>query len=205
MGRKAWAATVMAALLAGGGPAAAQNYSPGYKFLEAVRKADGDKVMAALSEPGTTVIDAKDRSSGEGALHIVIKRQDATYLGFLLGKGADPNLRDADGNTPLLLAIQTGFAGAIAPLVRARANVNLANASGATASGETPLIRAVQRRDINLVRELLAANADADQTDRIAGMSARDYAHADARTPAIAKLIDETPKRTRAAVAGPKL
>jgi hypothetical protein len=36
-------------------------------------------------------------------------------------------------------------------------------------------------------------------------MSARDYAHADARSPAIAKLIDEKPKRSMRAVAGPKM
>jgi len=85
-------------------------------------------------------------------------------------------------------------------LVRGGANVNLGNGSG-----ETPLIRAVQRRDLSLVRTLLAASADPDQPDRIAGLSARDYAHQDTRTPALAKVIDETPKKPRRAVAGPHL
>jgi hypothetical protein len=50
--------------------------------------------------PGASIINTRDVTSGE-ALHIVIKRGDETYLRFLLQKGADPNLRDGRGNTPL--------------------------------------------------------------------------------------------------------
>ena len=45
---------------------------------------------------------------------------------------------------------------------------------------------------------------DPDQPDNIAGLTARDYAQQDARNTAIAKLFADTPKKTRAAVAGPK-
>ncbi|RSU19126.1 ankyrin repeat domain-containing protein, partial [Sphingomonas koreensis] len=37
-------------------------------------------------------------------------------------------------------------------------------------------MRAVQRRDVDMVRTLLNAKADPDQRDRLAGMNARDYA-----------------------------
>ncbi|WP_375288176.1 ankyrin repeat domain-containing protein [Sphingomonas sp.] len=181
-------------------PASAQiGQSKGYKFLEAVKSAKGQEVIDMLDEPGQTIINTKDISSGEGALHIVVKRQDLTYLKYLLSRGADANLRDARGNTPLLLAVQYGQVDMIPVLTNARANPNLANASG-----ETPLIRAVQKRDLALVRALLAVKANPDQTDNVAGMSARDYAHADDRSPAIAKLIDETPKSAAKAVAGPR-
>ena len=181
-------------------PAAAQQQSQGYKFLEAVKKADGQAVTDMLDRPGQTIVNTRDVTSGEGALHIVVKRGDATYLRFLLSRGADPNLRDARGETPLLLAIQFGQPGLVEILTQAKANVNL----GGT-GGETPLIRAVQRRDLELARTLIAAGADPDQTDNVAGMSARDYAKADPRASAIAKLLDETPKKVRRAVAGPKL
>jgi uncharacterized protein len=62
----------------------------------------------------------------------------------------------------------------------------------------------VQKRDLPLVRTLLAAGADPDQTDNVAGRSARDYSKLDTRSAAIAKLIDEKPKRERRGVAGPK-
>ncbi|HEX8388596.1 MAG TPA: ankyrin repeat domain-containing protein, partial [Sphingomonas sp.] len=78
--------------------------------------------------------------------------------------------------------------------------INLANGSG-----ETPLILAVQRRDLAAARTLLGLGADPDQTDNVAGMSARDYARRDARNPALLKLLEEAPKRGRKAAAGPKL
>lgn len=181
-------------------PAAAQQQSQGYKFLEAVRKSSGDEVVKMLDQPGQRIVNARDVTTGEGALHIVVKRGDATYLRFLLARGADPNMRDGRGDTPLLLAVQYGQNDMVDILAAAKANPNLANGGG-----ETPLIRAVQKRDLALVRSLLAAGANPDQTDNVAGMSARDYANADTRSPAIAKLIDEKPKRAVRAVAGPRM
>ena len=181
-------------------PVAAQQQSEGYKFLQAVRESKNNDVLAMLGRPGATPINARDVTSGEGALHIVIKRGDATYLRYLLQKGADPNLRDGKGTTPLLLAAQLSQADMVPILTAARANPNLANSAG-----ETPLIRAVQQRNLPTVRALLAANADPDQTDNLAGMSARDYATQDSRNPALARLLADAPKRAKAAVAGPKL
>jgi uncharacterized protein len=181
-------------------PAAAQQQSESYKFLQAVRESKGNDVIAILDRPGATIINTREVTSGEGAIHIVVKRGDETYVRYLLQKGADPNLRDGRGNTPLILAVSGGYGNLIPILTAGKANVNLGNASG-----ETPLIRAVQRRDANMVRLLLAAGADADQTDNVAGLSARDYARQDMRNPALAKLLEDAPKRTRPAVAGPKL
>ncbi len=192
-------ALLVPALLGTTLPVAAQQQSQGYKFLEAVKSAKGEEVIKILDQPGQTIVNARDVTTGEGALHIVIKRGDETYLRYLLSRGADPNLRDGRGDTPLLLAVQYGQNGMVDVLTGAKANPNLGNGGG-----ETPLIRAVQKRDLALVRALLAAGANPDQTDNVAGMSARDYAHADARSPAIAKLIDEKPKRAPRAVAGPK-
>lgn len=188
---------LFAALMAA--PLAAQQQSESYRFLQAVRDAKGNEVTQMLDRPGSAVINTRATATGEGALHIVVKRGDATYLRYLLQKGADPNLRDGRGNTPLLLAVQGNHADMIPILAAARANPNL----GAS-SGVTPLILATQARSIDMVRLLLAAKADPDQADRVAGQSARDYAANDPRNTAIARLFAETPKRTRAAVSGPK-
>ncbi|MBN8849907.1 MULTISPECIES: ankyrin repeat domain-containing protein [unclassified Sphingomonas] len=190
------------AILAGAAaaPAAAQQQSQSYKFLQAVKDAKGDEVTKILDQPGQRIINTRDVTTGDGALHIVIKRGDDMYLRYLLSRGADPNLRNGKGDTPLLMAIQYGQNALVDTLLLVKANPNLANSAG-----ETPLIRAVQRRDLPLVRVLLAAGADPDMTDNVAGMSARDYAHADSRSPAIAKLIDEKPKIAHRDVAGPKM
>ncbi len=190
---------IAAVFLLAAGPAAAQQQSEGYKFLQAVREAKGNDVTQMLDKPGSTIINARDITTGEGALHIVVKRGDTTYLRYLLQKGADANMRDGKGNTPLILAVQAGQAEMIPILVAGRANPNLGNAAG-----ETPLIKATQARSIDMVRLLLAAKANPDQADRLAGQSARDYAANDPRNGAIAKLYAETPKQAQRAVAGPK-
>lgn len=180
-------------------PVAAQQQSQSYKFLDAVRKADGNAVIAILDTPGQTIINTRDISTGEGALHIVAKRGDTTYLSYLLARGADPNVRDREGNTPMMLAVEAGQPEMIDILAKKKANANLGNKAG-----ETPLMRAVQRRDLTLVRAVLAAGGDPDQTD-YSGTSPRGFATTDGRSAAIAKVLADTPKKVQRAVAGPRL
>ena len=151
-------------------PAAAQQFSEGYEFLKAVKERNGNDATAALEKPGTTIVNARDVGSGEGALHIVVQRRDATWLRFLLGKGANPNLADKRGVTPVQLATNLGWAEGVEILVGKGASVDLGNSAG-----ETPLITAVHRRDAALVRALLKAGANPGRSDN-SGRNARDYA-----------------------------
>jgi len=95
--------------------------------------------------------------------------------------------------------VTLGQTGMIPILTAAGANPNLANSAG-----ETPLIRAVQRRDVGMIRVLLTEGADPDQADIMAGMSARDYAKQDGRNPVVTKLLADAPKKVKKAVSGPK-
>ncbi len=186
-----------AALLSFALPAAAQQYSDSYNFLKAVREQDGNKVTEFLNQPGQTLVNARD-DKGEGAIHIVTKRRDRTYLNFVLARGGNPNLQDGAGNTPLMLAVEAGWPEGVALLLSRKADINLANNGG-----ETPLMRAVQRRDAEMARTLLTNNADPDQRDRLAGMNARDYAARDTRSPIIAQMLKDAPKVQKRAVSGP--
>ena len=179
---------------------AAQQRSPSYTFLQAVRDEDGTKVTEILQQPGQTIVNTKDYSTGEAALHIVARKSNATYLRFLLARGANPNIQDGQGNTAAMIAAERGWADGIEVLKLAKANMNLGNGRG-----ETPLIRAVQTRNLDLAKKLLKAGANPDQADRVAGMSARDYAKQDSRSPALTKLLVDTPKATTRGVSGPKL
>ena len=202
MNVRVFGAAAAAALMLAAAPASAQQFSDSYNFLKAVREADGAKVNKFLQDKTLRIVNAKDRSTGEGAIHIVTRRSDALYLRVLLQQDdINPNLQDGRGNTALIIAAERGWIDGLGILIKYKANVNLANAAG-----ETPLIRAVQVHNVEAVRQLINAGADPDRTDNVTGKSARDYARDEARYPQIAKLLADAPKAKRSAgSAGPKL
>jgi uncharacterized protein len=161
-------------------------FSESYNFLKAVRDRDGAKTTEIISKPGSIIIDTREAATGEGALHIVTKARDLTWLAYLLSRGAKPDIRDGQGTTPLMIAAQLGFVEGAQALIKRGAMIDLANSGG-----ETPLIRAVQVRDAAMVRLLLMSGANPNKTDSVAGLSARDYATRDRRSAAILKIIEE--------------
>lgn len=163
-------------------PAQAQ-FSDSFKFLEAVKKKDGQKVEDAISEAGSTVINARDLTSGETALHLVTARRDFTWLRYLVVKGANVNLRDERGVSPLQLATNLGWLEGVEFLVERKADLD-----GSNDAGETPLITAVHRRDTAMMQVLLKGGADPDRADN-SGRSARDYAQLDRANSQLASTI----------------
>ena len=180
-------------------PAAAQlKGSPGYQFLDAVRDDKGDEVDKILAKPGTRIIDTQDRDHGrDRAAHRRQAQRFETTSPICSRRGADPNIKDNSGNTPLLVAIDRGFAGLVPILLKGKANPNFVGDGG-----QTPLIKAVLRRDEEMVRALLDGGADPDRKDYLAGKSARDYANEDTRNATLAKLFADVPVKTRARCRG---
>ncbi|WP_240310956.1 ankyrin repeat domain-containing protein [Altererythrobacter sp. ZODW24] len=163
-------------------PASAQNFSDSYKFLEAVRDANGTEVTEFLNQPGTNIVNTRDQVSLETALHIVTARRDATWIRFLTAKGARPNVRNKKGETPLMIASNLGFVDGVAELLKAGADIDESNVAG-----ETPLISAVHRRDTSMMRLLLTNGANPERNDN-SGRSARDYAALHANPTVLAEL-----------------
>ncbi|WP_267394869.1 MULTISPECIES: ankyrin repeat domain-containing protein [unclassified Sphingomonas] len=180
-------------------PAAAQQQSEGYKFLQAVDKEDGKVVTTMIETPGSTIINTKQVTGGKGALHLLVSHSNSLFFQYLLQKGADPNIRDSAGNTPLILAAQAGREDLVQLLLAYKANINLGNSAG-----QTPLIVAVNNRDAAVTRLLIDKGADPDQTDNLAGLSARAYATRDNRNPVITALFADLPKKAKRQVSGPK-
>lgn len=174
-------------------PPVQAQFSDGYKFLKAVKEREGEEATQMISEPGSVIINTRDVTTGQTALHIVIERRDSQWLGFLLAKGANPNLADKKGVTPLMLATQLNFIEAVDWLNRYKADINASNRSG-----ETALIWAVQLRNPEMVRELLKAGANPDKQDSVAGLSAREYAARDGRANAILAIIENHGKTDEA-------
>lgn len=162
------------------------------EFLKAVEDREGTEATKYIDQG---LINTKNRFSGQTALHIVVERRDTQWLTFLLQKKARPDVRDGDGISPLLRAVELNFIDGVEKLLAYKADVNYANRSG-----ETPLIKAVLLDRAELVRILLDAGADPDKTDIIQGLSAREYAKRDPRAGRILTIIEnfEADKKAKA-------
>ena len=155
-------------------PAHAQVYSEGYQFLQAVEEAlgggDANEVTELLDVPGSTVVNARDLSTGRTAMHMVVEARNSVWLDYLYQQGANVNLADNQGVTPLMRAVQLGYVEGVQKLIAHGARVDVTNNSG-----ETPLMYAVHGRNAEMMRVLLTAGADPDRNDH-SGRSAREYA-----------------------------
>ena len=180
---------MLAAVIAA--PAGAQSYvSDVEPFLRAVTERDGEKVNELIaSRP--TIVNGRN-SKGQTALNVAIARSDSLWTRFLIGKGADPNLADKSGDTPLIAASRVGFIDAVELLLARGAKVDSANRMG-----ETPLIIAVQQRELPIVKLLLEKGANPDKTDSAAGYSARDYAKRDTRSREILEAIEAVGRKSK--------
>ena len=175
------------------------NASDGEAFLSAVKDGDTNKAIELANQPGSRVASYRGYD-GQTALHIVTRKRELDWVGFLLNKGADPNLGDAKGDTPLTIAAGIGFDDAVAYMLAKGARVD-----GINRRGETALAIAVQQRHPQLVELLLKAGANPDKPDRVSGYTPRDYAKRDSRNPRLLKLIETTKPTAKKGVAGPKI
>jgi ankyrin repeat protein len=175
-------------------------FSDSYNFLKAVRDGDGDEATKYLNKPGAPVLNTRDPGTGETALHISVRTHADNWVGFLLNKGANPDIKDRNGNTPLHVAALVGDPTSLTYLLGMKARVNATNNSG-----ETPLILAVHRKDIDAVRLLVDAGADPKIQDTIAGKSAIDYAKQDPRLAPILKVLEDSKAPPKKAMSGPVL
>jgi ankyrin repeat protein len=180
-------------------PAAAQ-FSDGYKFLKAVKDKDGATATELLAKPGAnTLVNTKDSDSGDGPIHITVRRSDAPWMALVLRAGGNPNLRDAEGNTPIILATQVRWTDGLRLLLDFGVQVNAQNRLG-----ETALLKAVQARDIESVKLLIEGRANPDIADNT-GTTPRSLANSDPRSAAIARLFKDMPVKKPAATQGPSL
>ena len=175
------------------------NASEGEAFLNAVKDGDANKALELANQPGSRVASYRGYS-GDTALHIVTRKRELQWVGFLLNRGADPNMGDAKGDTPLIVAAGIGFEEAGAYLLSMGAKVDAINRRG-----ETALAIAVQQRHPRMVELLLRAGANPDKPDRVSGYTPREYAKRDSRNPQLLKLIETVKPTAKKATAGPSI
>jgi uncharacterized protein len=187
----------LAAALASG-PAQAQ-FSNTYQFIKAVKEKDYFKMQTLVTQPGgTSVLNFPDPESGQTALHIAVDQSNADLMSYLMSRGADPEARDRDGNTPLILSAIKGYAEGIRMALRFKANINAVNQFG-----ETALIKAVQEGQEPIVRLLVQSGAALDVTDSATGLTALEHAQRNRRAVRIAQLLRDAGKPKTAPAAQP--
>lgn len=183
-------------------PVAAQKIGGlGFQLIKSVKDNDMSAFYQITRESGgqlnSAVLDYE--SDGETAMTVAVRDNRPSFVNDLMYFGASPNKPGVQGETPLTLAILLRNGPIVDLLFKGRAQVDAPNRRG-----ETPLIKAVQIRDLGLVQLLLQKGASPDKAD-FTGQSARGYAAADTRNPAIAKVLAAAPKVQTRSVAGPKL
>ncbi len=95
-------------------------------FLKAIRdygRRQGQQVLRRTVARASST--PRSAAAGEGALHIVAKRRDATLSARAApADDINPNLQDARGNTALIIAVEQNWGEGVGILIKYRANVN---------------------------------------------------------------------------------
>lgn len=96
-------------------------------------------------------------TDGNPLLHIAIQKgvKGTRFVEKLIKAGANVNINDKNGNTPLQLASKQGNTFVVKKLIEAGATVNISDKNG-----NTPLMLASQTGRLNTVKWLLANEAD---------------------------------------------
>lgn len=144
---------------------------------------------------------------GAGLIHIASKRNTPEHIeiiNLLIEKGADVNMKDGDGNTPLHIAVDRGHIDIAKELLKRGADINAQNIHNGRSrgarfgqplrmwNGNTPLHLASISKKVKMVKLLLNAGAD------ITIENSSGYTPADAtESKQIKKLLDEALRTLR--------
>lgn len=109
-------------------------------------------ITFAFTFPAYAKWDCKDLYTG-----LFHYRAKAADIDRCINAGADPNVKNRNGDTPLHGAVTLRRSGAITALIDAGADLNAKDQNG-----DTPLHIAVLKGTANMVHDLLDAGADTD-------------------------------------------
>ena len=136
---------------------------PPESIVDAVRAGDAAGARTLL-DAGRVEVDASE-PDGTTALHRAVHRDDLGMVELLIGAGADVNLTNDYGVTPLSLACTNGSAAVVARLLDAGADPEVRT------EGETALMTAVRTGSVNVVELLIAHGADAGAMELASGQT----------------------------------
>ncbi|NBX71688.1 hypothetical protein EBQ91_02095, partial [bacterium] len=159
--------------------------SPGFSghlFLETARQGYLD-IIEVLLEAGAAV-DLKDIRDKTALMYAAI-RGHLAVVNTLVKAGAAVNLQDGYDYTVVMWATEKSYLNVLKALLEAqpKPDLDLKNKDG-----HTPLLRAVMKRDLNIVQALLDAGATVDLSDK-AGKTALMFAAEDGHLDIVKALV----------------
>lgn len=97
---------------------------------------------------------------GYAPIHYCVKRRNAKRIKWLHSRGANVDLRNDSGMSPLVMACRSGCLPVVIALLQCGADINASDAFG-----RTPLSHCVHARQPNLVKFMLHAGGNRDLAD----------------------------------------
>jgi ankyrin repeat protein len=124
-------------------------------------------------------------SNAMTALHVATYHGQLAGAQYLLDTGADPNIANRYGVTPLMLARANGDNTFVSLLLKAGADPNKISPEG-----ETPLMLAARAGKLDCIESLLEQGADPNATESWEGQTALMWAAAEGHAPVARRLLD---------------
>ncbi|KAJ8009420.1 hypothetical protein DPEC_G00088690 [Dallia pectoralis] len=101
-----------------------------YRLLQYVHKGDRSQIEKMVEMGVEDLINLTEPREGTGVLHLAAVANNADMVSFLLAQGAQPNVQDKRGRSPVMLAAELGHDDSLALLAKNSADMNLLDAEG---------------------------------------------------------------------------
>lgn len=148
--------------------------------VEAIKGGDLETVQEWISSENVDV----GLPNAMAALHVAAYYDQFSIGQYLLDTGADPNIANRYGVTPLMLACSNGDNAFVSLLLNAGADPNKNSREG-----ESPLMLAARTGKLDCVRSLIARGADPNATESWEGQTALMWASAEGHAPVARSLL----------------
>ncbi len=125
--------------------------TPAHPFVRAAQEDNLEELTALISE---TDVNMRDKRSRTTALEHAVRNANREMVQFLLAAGADPNAKDAVGQTVLMTLDEDATADLVWDLINSGAKVNLQDVGG-----NTPLMELAGSKNVEAIKALLDAGA----------------------------------------------
>uniref|UniRef100_A0A8C5EJN3 Ankyrin repeat and EF-hand domain containing 1a n=1 Tax=Gouania willdenowi TaxID=441366 RepID=A0A8C5EJN3_GOUWI len=101
-----------------------------YSLLQYIHKGDKERIKQIVEHGVENIINLTEPKDGIGVLHMVVSANNYDLISYLLSLGANPNVQDGKGRTPIMLAAQLGYEEIVTLLIDNEADLLLQDAGG---------------------------------------------------------------------------